>query len=581
MSDARNKASVHDLSEKWIKASITGTIWAASEIVLGSFLHNLRIPFSGNILTAIGLIILISISYIWTEKGLFWRAGLICAVMKTMSPSAVIFGPMIAIFSEALLLELFVRLFGRTFAGYTIGAMSAMSWNLFQKIVNYIIFYGSSIIEVYSNLLKLAQKQLNIETDIVWLPIIILLVSYALLGLIAAVIGIKVGRKMLRQPISDFTGTRNEPIKEIPKSSKHTFNYSVNWLFADIALIICSFILLNYTTWIVWSLAISTIIIIWSLRYKRALSQLSKPKFWIFFIFITLITAFVFTKAQTGENLLQKGLLTGFQMNFRAAVMVVGFSVLGTELYNPVIRNFFYKTSFKNLPLALELSAESLPAFITNIPDFKSLLRNPVSIFYQVIAQADKRLSEIKDKIKNVSTQKTFIISGSVGEGKTTYTKKLIDLFKKNNIKVGGILSERVMTNSQTTGYDLVNIETGKKEVFLRQDEEYRYEKIGRYTIYPNGLAMGKAILSTLVLNENGIVIIDEVGLLELRNRGWADCINELLDKSGNHILITVRTSLIDEVVKKWNFKETIIFNITETDYLTAGASISGHIKMT
>jgi nucleoside-triphosphatase THEP1 len=92
---------------------------------------------------------------------------------------------------------------------------------------------------------------------------------------------------------------------------------------------------------------------------------------------------------------------------------------------------------------------------------------------------------------------------------------------------------------------------------------------------------MGKAILSTLVLNENGIVIIDEVGLLELRNRGWADCINELLDKSGNHILITVRTSLIDEVVKKWNFKETIIFNITETDYLTAGASISGHIKMT
>jgi nucleoside-triphosphatase THEP1 len=317
------------------------------------------------------------------------------------------------------------------------------------------------------------------------------------------------------------------------------------------------------------------------LRYKRALSQLSKPKFWIFFIFITLITAFVFTKAQTGENLLQKGLLTGFQMNFRAAVMVVGFSVLGTELYNPVIRNFFYKTSFKNLPLALELSAESLPAFITNIPDFKSLLRNPVSIFYKVIAQADKRLSEIKDKIKNVSTQKTFIISGSVGEGKTTYTKKLIDLFKKNNIKVGGILSERVMTNSQTTGYDLVNIETGKKEVFLRQDEEYRYEKIGRYTIYPNGLAMGKAILSTLVLNENGIVIIDEVGLLELRNRGWADCINELLDKSGNHILITVRTSLIDEVVKKWNFKETIIFNITETDYLTAGASISGHIKMT
>src|SRR4030043_1640306 len=115
-----------ELSEKWIKAAITGTIWAASEIVLGSFLHNLKVPFSGNVLTAIGIIILTSISYIWTEKGLIWRAGLICALMKTLSPSAVIFGPMIAIFSEALLLEFSVRLLGRTLAGYLIGAMLAM-----------------------------------------------------------------------------------------------------------------------------------------------------------------------------------------------------------------------------------------------------------------------------------------------------------------------------------------------------------------------------------------------------------------------------------------------------------------------
>ena len=120
----------HRLSEKWIKASIAGTIWAASEIVLGSFLHNLRVPFTGNILTAIGLVILISISYTWTDKGLFWRAGLICALMKTMSPSTMIFGPMIAIFTESLLLELSVRLLGKTIPGYIIGSMLAMSWVL-------------------------------------------------------------------------------------------------------------------------------------------------------------------------------------------------------------------------------------------------------------------------------------------------------------------------------------------------------------------------------------------------------------------------------------------------------------------
>ena len=185
--------------------------------------------------------------------------------------------------------------------------------------------------------------------------------------------------------------------------------------------------MLNRVTWLVWSLTITGIIIMWSFRYKRALRQISKPKFWIFFIIITLITAFVFTRVQSGDNLLQQGLLTGLKMNFRAAIIIVGFSVLGTELYNPVIRNFFQKTTFKNLPLALELSVESLPSFIANIPDFKSLVKNPVSIFYQVISQADKRLSAIK---RALSSEKVFIITGVLGEGKTTYTKKLIEYFQ-------------------------------------------------------------------------------------------------------------------------------------------------------
>jgi nucleoside-triphosphatase THEP1 len=557
------------LSERWIKASIIGTIWASSEIVLGSFLHNLKVPFSGNILTAIGIIILISISYTWTEKGLFWRSGLICALMKTMSPSAVIFGPMIAILTEAAILEILVRLLGRTIAGYVIGSMLAMSWNLMQKILNYIIFYGSNIIDVYSNLLKIAQKQLNIQTNIVWIPVIILLVLYALFGLLAAIVGIRVGRKMLRQPDRELPVKINEPLGVPTSKSGQEFNYSIGWLFLNLALIICSFILMNRTILAVWSIAITGIVIVWTIRYKSALRQLLKPKFWLLFVFITLITAFVFTESQPGENSILKGLLIGIQMNFRAVVIILGFSVLGTELFNPFIRTFFLKTSFKNLPLALELSAESLPLFIANIPDFKTLLRNPVSVFYQVLSHAEGRLSALKGK--SASSRKIFIIAGSVGEGKTTYAKKLIEIFKKNNIKAGGILSERVMTDSKATGYDLINIETGEKEVFLRQHEECGSERIGRFTICPKGLAFGNSILKSLVLSPNTFVVIDEIGLLEVSNKGWSDCLNDLLENSRNTILLIVRDTSMPEVKNRWNLKDAIIFNINEIDYQNAG----------
>jgi len=565
-----------ELSEKWIKASIAGTIWAASEIVLGSFLHNLKIPLSGSILTTIGIVILISINYTWKEKGLFWRAGLICAIMKTMSPSAVIFGPMIAIFSEGLLLELSTTLFGRTYAGYIIGAMMASSWNLFQKIFNYIIFYGSNIIDVYTNLLKYAQKQLDIQADIIWLPLIILLILYSLFGLAGAVIGIKTGRKMASLPPEYLTGKTEHPDLKKAADRKQDFSYSIAWLFTDLFLIIGSFVLLNYTSWIIWSSAITIIIVVWALKYKRALRQLSKPKFWIFFVFITLITAFAFTKADTGQDVFKQGILTGLQMNFRAVIIIVGFAVLGTELYNPKIRDFFLRTSFKHLPLALELSAESLPYFIANIPDFKTLIKNPVSIFYQVISHADKRLSEIKNA--NSYTQKIFIVSGAVGEGKTTFVKNLLAIFKKNHISAGGIISERIMADTQTTGYDIVDIETNDSEILLRQNDDSGTERIGRFVIHEKGISKGNTALNSASVFNKMIVVIDEIGRLELQGEGWSESFQRLIKTSENHILITVRDNLTEAVINKYSIKKPIIYRVAETDYLNAAKAILGQI---
>lgn len=568
-----------ELSEKWIKASIIGTIWAASEIVLGSFLHNLKVPFSGNVLTAIGIIILISMSFKWTERGLFWRSGLICALLKTMSPSAVIFGPMVAIISESLLLEFFIRLSGRTYAGYLLGAMAAMSWNLFQKIINYVIFYGANIVGVYVDLLRHAQKQLNIQTDLVWLPIIVLLVAYAIFGLLAAFIGIRVGRRMLKQqPDSQFEEMKiKQPAGKFAGKSGEAFNYSVPWLIADVILIISSFILLNKAGWIVWSPAITCIIVVWSMRYRRAFRQLSKPGFWIFFVVITLITAFVFTRVQTGEDLFRKGLLTGVQMNFRAALIITGFSVLGTELYNPVVRSFFMKTAFKNLPLALELSAESLPSFIANIPDFKTLIRNPVSIFYQVISQAESRFAEIKTGIS--SAWKVFIVTGAIGDGKTTFIKDLAAAFGKNNIYPEGILSERVMNNTQVTGYDLVDIRTGRREVLLRETGECGPASIGRFSICQPAIETGNKILGTLAVDRAKIVMVDEVGALELRGEGWAKGLEKLVYPQANHLVMAVRNTYLDRVIKNWNLAEPIVFDVTKTSVNDAFAIICNAVS--
>jgi nucleoside-triphosphatase THEP1 len=556
----------NELNEKWIKASIIGTLWAASEIVLGSFLHNLRIPFSGNILTAIGLIILISVSYIWTEKGLFWRAGVICAIMKTLSPSALIFGPMIAIFSESVLLEISVRLLGKTIPGYILGSMLAMSWNLFHKIANYIIFYSLSIVDLYTNLVKFAQKQLNIHFEIVWLPPLVLLILYCVFGLISALIGIRIGRKLLKQPSGDKAISYSEKFVRNKSQDKPEFNYSLIWLFADIILIIGSLVLLNYTSWIFWSSSIAAIVGLWTLRYKRALWQLSKPKFWVIFVLITMLTAFVFTQVITGGNSLMQGFLAGLQMNFRAVIIIVGFSVLGTELYNPKIRNFFFKTSFRQLPLALELSFESLPSMISNIPAFKAIVKNPVSVFYQIISQVDSRLAGVKRKIN--FKQKVFIITGLAGQGKTTMIRHISEIFKENKISAGGFYSQKIIEDNKITGYDIVDISTNDSETFLRLSGDDNLLKIGKFTINTQGLKKGMEILRPSANISNEFVIIDEAGSLELEDKGWATSILDLTEASNNHLILVVRDIFVERTLKKWNFEPVFVFSIGETDHL-------------
>ena len=561
------------INEKWIKASIIGTAWAASEIVLGSFLHNLKIPFSSLLLTAIGIILLISISYVWKEKGLFWRAGLICALMKTMSPSAVIFGPMIAIFSQALLLELSVRIFRKTYIGFIIGAMLAMSWNLFQKIANMIIFYGSNIVDVYADLLKYAQTKLNIQSEIVWLPILLLLGIYSLSGLLAAVIGIRAGKKFRKEPTSIKPINKKKQALSFPSmSAKQSFHYSIFWLFLNLAFIVTALVLLNSTRWIIWSISVLIISSIWIFRYKRALRRLSKPGFWASFILITMLTAFAFNKMQA-ESLLN-GFLIGLQMNFRAITIILGFSVLGTELYNPKIREFFIKTSMKQLPLALELSFKSLPMMIAHLPDSRSIIKNPVAVIYQIISQIEFRLQEIRSNLYG----KIFIVTGSIGEGKTTQIKNIVETLKNQNISIGGIFSPRIEENGNTTGYDIVDITTNERSAFLRTTKDQKSPKIGRYSILAEGMQKGHKALNNS-LNNNQVIVIDEVGKLELSNEGWSENINYLLNGKKHHLILSVRDRFIQEVIDKWYLKNYTILNVSANDYLTNSEIIAKQLN--
>ena len=549
---------VTPITDKWVKASIIGTIWAAAEIVLGSFLHNLRVPFSGNLLTAIALVILIAVSYRWKEHGLYWRAGIICALMKTMSPSAIIFGPMIAIIMESLFLETSVRIFGRTFVGFIIGSMLAMSWNLFQKVFNMVIFYGGNLVDIYSSLTDYASRQLNLHFDAFWAPLLLLLCIYALFGAITAVVGIITGRRLTLLPPAELKALKESP-KQTKRKEDHPFKYSLAWLAADMLLIAGLLVTVSLTRWYFWVIVVIPGVTVMALRYQRAMRQLSRPGFWITFVIITMLSALAFSALQPDKIDLTEAILIGIQMNFRAVIIIVGFSALGTELYNPRIRNLFSRSRFSQLPVALELSAASLPSMIADMPDLKSAVKNPVTILNRMMTRVENRLANVRDE--RYREKKVLIVTGSIGEGKTAWLVKLTGILKDKGVNTGGILALRIINDDVTTGYDVSDIRSGTRTPFLRLTGT---ETMGvdRFTMISDGYNAGQNALDPQAISDCRVVIVDEAGPLELRDRGWSNRIRELLQEAGKTVIITVRNNLVDAVTEKFGINDALIIDV-------------------
>jgi nucleoside-triphosphatase THEP1 len=545
------------LSTTWLKAAVLGCLWASSEIVLGSFLHNLRIPFSSVFLTGIGIVLLISVSYQWKDKGLIWRSGLICALMKSISPSAVIFGPMIAIFSEALLLEFSVRMLGRNMIGFFIGSLMAMSWNFFQKIATYIIFYGFNIVDLYTSLIKFAEKQLHYHFDNVWMPVIALWIYYLVFGALSAIIGIHIGKSALNKSIP-MLNKDSKRISEI-KGRRNTepATYSLPWLALDFIGMIAVLLLMNSTGIIWWGTAGLVLISIWAVRYRNSLRPLRKPKFWVGFILITMLSSYLFSRFQPGQVSLTDGLLIGLQMNFRAALMIIGFTAIGKELGNPVIRSFFMRTSFKQLPLALEVAFETLPFVIANAPSFRNFLKKPLSVMKQVVSQSEFWLERVALSMKKKSN--VIIISGEINDGKSTLMHELAVRFKGHNIQAGGIVSPAILENGIKAGYALLNVATGEKMRLSQTEKGEGMANVGRYYFLNDGIEFGKAALAVAKNQNSKIVFIDEIGTWELQGQGWAASLNELIIRCDMPLIIAVHMSIVDLVVENWQLQNPLI----------------------
>ena len=377
-----------------MKAAVVGGLWASIEIIIGSFLHNTRLPFAGSMLAFAGTVLLIGFYQISPQKGLIIRAGLITAVMKSVSPSAIILGPMTGILLEAVLIELVILLLGNNFLSLMLAGILSVSSALFHKVVSLLILYGFDLIQIYVNIINFALKQFGLKEAGGWQILIALLSVYTLFGMMAALAGRYIGRKAVR--MRNEQGSYELALRKVrPKEFFEIKDQqtSVTLLIIHIVAIPLGLYLLNFLGVTIGLPFVVLYMLVFGYRYRFALRRLRKPIFWSQLIIIVLLSAIFWDIDDPNKNWIStEGFLVGIEMMIRALFIVVAFSALSVELRNQQVKNFLYGIGFGKFYQAVGMAFSALPIMISLLPGSKEIIKKPFKSFVMPLVMADSWL---------------------------------------------------------------------------------------------------------------------------------------------------------------------------------------------
>ncbi len=541
--------------QKWIYAAALACLWASSEIILGSFLHNLKVPMRGTILASIAVIIMSAVGYRFRLKGIYWRAGLLTAAMKTLSPSAVLLGPMLAITIQGLLMEMVVSAGGTRRIMFILGGAVSITWNFAHLILGYWLYYGNDVVALGASLVQYIQKETGWQFITGWGLIAAFGSVYFTAGAVAAIIGTS-----MRKP--DPSKTLVIPRKEKQSNQqpkKHQADErrrSLVWLILLIVMVVSVLMALSY-----WPLEYSlpvwfASIIVLILRYRKSYRRLAKVGFWVVFLLLTVLSSLLLGPT------IEEGLMIGLRMNLRAILFVLVLSALSYELRNEKLARAFNMHN-KSFLSVLETCFETLPMVISILPPARSILKSPresLSLFVNTInVWVDSMY------IRQLEPVPAIFISGGKGSGKSRLLKNsVIPKLERSRIRYAGILMQYMFEKDEHVGYTISLLPGNAEMTLVGPEVSDAILKVGKYSFSRSAFEAGSKHIEQH-LNSADVIFLDESGWLETYGMGWYNALKDMR-QSGKPMIIVVRPDLKEDFIKFWNIDEKSLLAPDSTD---------------
>ena len=125
---------------------------------------------------------------------------------------------------------------------------------------------------------------------------------------------------------------------------------------------------------------------------------------------------------------------------------------------------------------------------------------------------------------------KNVLVTGRPGVGKTTAVARAAEELKKQGLRVGGFISREERKGGVRTGFVIIDLETSEEAYLARVSNGT--PRIGKYVVLVDELERVGVTAVKRALRNSQVVVIDEIGPMELLSQRFKEVVMEALNSS-------------------------------------------------
>jgi iron complex transport system ATP-binding protein len=177
------------------------------------------------------------------------------------------------------------------------------------------------------------------------------------------------------------------------------------------------------------------------------------------------------------------------------------------------------------------------------------------------------------------SRKPVFILTGKINQGKTSMTREIVSELKKKGLTVNGFLTFGNTNDSQRNAYFIRDINTGREDDLCSTQIDDQKTNYGRFYFEEKGIRAGCKIIDQSHTTPADLLVIDELGPMEINNQGWAPAIEEVVKRNSTAQFWVVREKLVKPMMRKWNVGDIIVFELGEDSAEQIADTIAERVK--